>query len=141
MHLSDDDVQQLAEADRREVDPPMQVEGATWSKAGMIDWVRTFIGYREYPKYGMVSRYFGYKQALWEEAERLVQAHVLRETEDIFYLTFSELHDVVHTNRVHDQLIGRRKDRVRSYQARTRVAPVRRDHGARNGGRMPDDPW
>src|SRR5687768_12520500 len=41
----------------------------------MIDRVRTFIGYREYPKYGMVSRYFVYKQALLEEAERLVQAH------------------------------------------------------------------
>ena len=31
-----------------------------------IDTVRTFIGYREYPKYGMVSRYFVYKQALLE---------------------------------------------------------------------------
>ena len=53
----------------------------------MIDRVRTFIGYREYPKYGMVSRYFVYKQALLDEAERLVQAGVLREKEDIFYLT------------------------------------------------------
>ena len=85
----------------------------------MIDRVRTFIGYREYPKYGMVGRYFVYKQALLEEAERLVQAHVLREKEDIFYLTFSELHDVVRTNRVDDQLIGRRKDAFRSYQALT----------------------
>ncbi len=85
----------------------------------MIDRVRTFIGYREYPKYGMVSRYFVYKQALLEEAERLVKAHVLREKEDIFYLTFSELHDLVRTNRVDDQLIGRRKDAFRSYQALT----------------------
>ncbi|MEK6192602.1 MAG: PEP/pyruvate-binding domain-containing protein, partial [Chloroflexota bacterium] len=45
----------------------------------MIDRVRTFIGYREYPKYFIVSRYFVYKQALLEEAERLVQADVLRE--------------------------------------------------------------
>src|SRR5688500_6553667 len=50
----------------------------------MIDRVRTFIGYREYPKYGMISRYFVYKQALLAEAERLVQANVLREKEDIF---------------------------------------------------------
>src|SRR5258708_29546343 len=42
-----------------------------------IDRVRTFIGYREYPKYGIVSRYFVYKPALLEEAERLVQAPVL----------------------------------------------------------------
>ena len=85
----------------------------------MIDRVRTFIGYREYPKYGMVSRYFVYKQALLEEAARLVQAHVLREKEDIFYLTFQELHDVVRTKHVDDQLIAQRTDAFRSYQALT----------------------
>jgi phosphoenolpyruvate synthase/pyruvate phosphate dikinase len=84
-----------------------------------IDRVRTFIGYREYPKYGMVSRYFVYKQALLKEAERLVRAHVLRAKEDIFYLTFGELHDVVRTNRVDDQLIGQRKDAFRCYQTLT----------------------
>src|SRR5438067_4451018 len=47
----------------------------------MIDRVSNFIGYRQYPKYGMISRYFVYKQALLEEAERLVQAHVLRHNE------------------------------------------------------------
>ena len=85
----------------------------------MIDRVRTYIGYREYPKYGMISRYFVYKQALREEAERLVRARVLREEEDIFYLTFPELLDVVRTNRVDDQLIHQRKDAFRSYQALT----------------------
>jgi len=85
----------------------------------MIDRVRTFIGYREYPKYGMVSRYFVYKQALLEEGVRLVQARVLREKEDIFYLTFQELHDLVRTNNVDDQLISGRKDAFRSYQALT----------------------
>jgi pyruvate,water dikinase len=85
----------------------------------MIDRVRTFIGYREYPKYDIVSRYFVYKQALLEEAERLVQADVLREKEDSFYLTFHELHDAVRTNRVDDQLISQRKHAFRSYQALT----------------------
>ena len=92
-----------------------------------IDRVRTFIGYREYPKYGMVSRYFVYKRALLEEADRLVQAHVLREKEDIFYLTFSELHDVVRTNQADDQLIGERKDAFRSYQALTPPRVFRSD--------------
>jgi pyruvate,water dikinase len=85
----------------------------------MIDRVRTFIGYREYPKYGMISRYFVYKQALLDEAERLVQAQLLREKEDIFYLTFAELGDVMCTNQVDDQLIRQRKDAFRSYQALT----------------------
>jgi rifampicin phosphotransferase len=83
----------------------------------MIDRVRAFIGYREYPKYGMVSRYFVYKQTLLEEAERLVQADVLRDKEDIFYLTFQELHEVVRTKQVDDPLIRERKDVFRSYQA------------------------
>jgi rifampicin phosphotransferase len=85
----------------------------------MIDRVRTFIGYREYPKYGMVSRYFVYKQALLEEAERLVQAHVLPEKDDIFYLTFQELQDVVRTSQVDDQLILERKDAFRSFRTLT----------------------
>jgi rifampicin phosphotransferase len=88
----------------------------------MIDRVRTFVGYREYPKYAIVKRYFAYKQALLEEAERLVQAHALAEKEDIFYLTFAELHAVVRANQVDDQLIRQRKDAFRSYQA---LAPPR----------------
>jgi pyruvate,water dikinase len=85
----------------------------------MIDRLRTFIGYREYPKYGMISRYFVYKQALLGEAERLVRAHVLREAEDIFYLRLDEFHEVVRTNQADDELIGRRKDAFESYQALT----------------------
>ncbi len=84
-----------------------------------IDRVRTFIGYREYPKYGMVSRYFVYKRALMKEAERLVQAQVLHDKDDIFYLTLPELRDVARTNRVDDQLISQRQDAFRSYQALT----------------------
>ena len=83
----------------------------------MIDRLRTFIGYREYPKYGMVSRTFLYKRALMKEAERLVQDGVLREREDIFYLTFAELQEVVRTHRADDALIRRRRDEFRSYQS------------------------
>jgi pyruvate,water dikinase len=81
----------------------------------MIDRVRTFVGYREYPKYGIISRYFVYKQALLKEAERLVVAHVLGDKEDIFYLTLAELQDVVRKNQVDDQLIRQRKDAFRWY--------------------------
>ncbi len=41
-----------------------------------------------------------YKQALLDEPERLVEAGVLREKEDIFFLRFQELHDVVRTKRL-----------------------------------------
>jgi len=85
----------------------------------MIDRVRTFIGYREYPKYHIVSRYFVYKQALLNDADRLVRAGVLREKEEIFYLRFAELQDAVRANHVDEQLIRQRKDEFRSYQALT----------------------
>ncbi len=84
-----------------------------------IDRVRTFIGYREYPKYGMVRRYFVYKQALLKEAERLVQADVLGEKEEIFFLSLQELHEVVRTNQVDGQLIRQRKEAFISYRALT----------------------
>ena len=105
----------------------------------MIDRIRTFIGYREYPKYGMVSRYFVYKQALLEEAERLVQARVLHEKEDIFYLTFEELHDVVRTHLVDDQLIRRRESAFRSYQALTPPRVLTSDGEAIAGTYRRDD--
>jgi hypothetical protein len=38
MDFSDDDLEQRAEADRREVDPPIEVQTATWSNAGRLDW-------------------------------------------------------------------------------------------------------
>ncbi|MEW2179338.1 rifamycin-inactivating phosphotransferase [Streptomyces sp. NPDC005406] len=105
----------------------------------MIDRVRTFIGYREYPKYGIVSRSFVYKQALLGEAERLVQDHVLREKEDVFYLTFQEFHDVVRSNRADDQLIRRRKEAFRSYHALTPPRVLTSDGEALTGAYRRDD--
>jgi len=85
----------------------------------MIGLIRNFIGYREYPKYGMVRRYFVYKQALLKEAERLVQASVLSEKEDIYYLTFAELHEVVRTETLDNKIISKRKDEYNSYEKLT----------------------
>ena len=105
----------------------------------MIDRVRTFAGYREYPKYGIVSRYFIYKQALLEEAGRLVRGGVLSEKEDIFYLTFRELQDVVRTRHVDAELIRQRKDEFRSHQALTPPRVLTSDGEALNGSYGRDD--
>lgn len=85
----------------------------------MIDLIRNFIGYREYPKYGMIHRYFVYKQALLKEAEQLVKAGVIDEKEDIYYLTFEELHEVVRTNKLDNQIIRKRKDDYKLYEKLT----------------------
>ncbi|GLI04452.1 putative phosphoenolpyruvate synthase [Paenibacillus tyrfis] len=85
----------------------------------MIDLVRNLIGYREYPKYAYINRYFVYKKALLKEAEQLVQAGVVREQEDIYYLTFEELHEAVRTNKLDYKIIGKRKDEYKLYEKLT----------------------
>ncbi|QEC69140.1 phosphoenolpyruvate synthase [Panacibacter ginsenosidivorans] len=82
----------------------------------MISLVRNLAGYREYPKYGIVSRYFVYKQALLKEAVQLVQASIIHETADIFYLSFEELQEVVRTNKADYQLISKRKEEYKLFE-------------------------
>lgn len=85
----------------------------------MIRNIRNFIGYREYPKYGMIHRYFIYKQALLKEAEKLVQNNVLDEIEDIYYLTFEKLHEVVRTNKLDYKIIHKQKNAYKLYEKLT----------------------
>ncbi|PGH68986.1 phosphoenolpyruvate synthase [Bacillus thuringiensis] len=85
----------------------------------MIRNIRNCIGYREYPKYGMVNRYFIYKQALLKEAEQLVQSGVIHEVDDIYYLTFEELHEVVRTNKLDYELIQKQKNDYKLYEKLT----------------------
>ncbi|MGG0459147.1 phosphoenolpyruvate synthase [Bacillus mycoides] len=85
----------------------------------MISNIRNFIGYREYPKYGMINRYFIYKQAILKEAEQLVQNSVIHEIEDIYYLTFEELHEVVCTNKLDYKVINNRKNEFKLYEKLT----------------------
>ncbi|MEU4488643.1 rifamycin-inactivating phosphotransferase [Streptomyces purpurascens] len=105
----------------------------------MIDRVRTFIGYREYPKYGIVSRCFVYKRALLAEAERLVRANVLPEQEDVFYLTFQEFHEAVRSHQVDGRLIEQRKEAFRSYHALTPPRVLTSDGEALTGAYRRDD--
>lgn len=85
----------------------------------MISTLRRFIGYREYPKYGMINRYFIYKQALLKEAQQLVKAKLIYEKEDIYYLSFEELHEAVRTNKLDYQMISKRKDDYKFYDKLT----------------------
>ncbi|WP_042457245.1 phosphoenolpyruvate synthase [Neobacillus dielmonensis] len=87
-----------------------------------IDLVRNFIGYREYPKYGMIHRYYVYKQALLKEAEQLVKDNVIFEKDDIYYLTFEELHEAVRTIQLDYNIISKRKGEYRLFE---KITPPR----------------
>ncbi|MDO1445564.1 phosphoenolpyruvate synthase [Rhodocytophaga aerolata] len=82
----------------------------------MIRLIRSLSGYREYPKYDMVNRYFVYKQALLKEAEHLLQAGIIHSTEDIYYLTFEELRETVRTHQLDYELIRQRKNEYEVYE-------------------------
>ncbi len=135
--------QQEAEAKEREVLERLRALPDGEQKARetkrMIDRVRTFAGYREYPKYAIINRYFVYKQALMDEADRLVQAGVLRDREDVFYLTVPELHEVARTHKVDDALIRRREEAFRSYQALTPPRVLTSEGEMINGAYRRDD--
>ncbi|WP_326975425.1 phosphoenolpyruvate synthase [Caproicibacter sp. BJN0012] len=85
----------------------------------MIRVMRNLIGYREYPKYGFIKRYAVYKTALLKEAGKLVQNKVIREKDDIFYLSLEELREVVKTNRLDYSIIERRKADYEVYEKLT----------------------
>ncbi|MCB9780810.1 MAG: phosphoenolpyruvate synthase [Alphaproteobacteria bacterium] len=81
--------------------------------------LRTYMGYREYPKFGMIQRYGLYKQVLLGQARRLVQAGVLADETDAFFLSFDELRAVVRTGRVQAGLVAaRRLDHARNERLR-----------------------
>jgi pyruvate,water dikinase len=105
----------------------------------MIDRLRTFAGYREYPKYGMVSRYFVYKLALLREADRLVRSGALREPDDVYYLRLEELHEVVRTGVADHELVRQRREAFRSYTALTPPRVLTSDGEALTGDYRRDD--
>lgn len=109
----------------------------------VIDILRNFTGFREYPKYSIVSRYFVYKQALMKEAEQLVISGAINEKEDIYYLTFEELREVVGTNKLDYQIIINRKEEYKLYEKLTPPRVITSD-GERVAGEykrenIPDD--
>ncbi|ATL49409.1 phosphoenolpyruvate synthase [Chitinophaga caeni] len=74
-----------------------------------IDFLRNYCGFREYPKYDIICRYFIYKRALLREADVLLRAGIIDEIEDIFYLDFNELKGLVQTRIIDKNLIANRR--------------------------------
>src|SRR6266516_703828 len=88
----------------------------------MISVFRNFVGFREYPKYAMMQRFYVYKQALKKEAALLVQKRVIQEPEDIYYLTFEELRKVASTYQLDYSIITKRKG---DYEVFEKLTPPR----------------
>lgn len=106
----------------------------------MIDQLRAFAGYREFPKFGMVRRYLVYRQALLAEARRLVEAGILNDHEEIFYLTVEELRDVVESRRADHARIARRREAFKSHELLTPPRVITSDGEVIRGTYGRDEP-
>jgi pyruvate,water dikinase len=105
----------------------------------MIDRLRRFSGYREFPKYGIVGRYDVYKRALLREADRLVADGVLADREDCFFLRFEEFQAASGGDAVDPALIAARKATFRADQALTPPRVLTSDGAAVAGTYRRDD--
>lgn len=109
----------------------------------MISVLRHLIGYREYPKYALIKRYWIYKQALLREAAALVRKGCIREKEDIYYLSFAELREAVRTNELDYGLITKRREEYAAYEKlmppRVMTSEGEVISGERTGGDTPKD--
>ncbi|RJQ75958.1 phosphoenolpyruvate synthase [Amycolatopsis panacis] len=101
--------------------------------------LRTFIGYREYPKYGMISRYFQYKKALLAEADRMVAAGILEAPQDCYFLRFEELHEAARTGTADADLIRQRKEEFAAHQKLTPQRVLTSDGETVSGSHHRDD--
>lgn len=81
--------------------------------------LRTYMGFREFPKFGMIQRYGIYKRAILQEASRLVGEGVVGDVEACYFLTLPELREVLRTRQVPQGLLERRRAELRHHQSLT----------------------
>jgi pyruvate,water dikinase len=111
--------------------------------AAQIDRLRTFIGYRERPKFDIISRQHAYKQALLGEIRPLVRDSVLTDVEDAWYLRFDELEEVVRTRQVDDGVVAARREQHRVHEPlrppRVLTSEGECFHGSHRRDDLPED--
>lgn len=84
-----------------------------------ISVLRNFAGYREYSKYVLVWYYWIVKQALLNEADKLVKQGIIHQKEDIYYLSLEELREAVRTLQLDYSFVTRRKADYAVYEKLT----------------------
>lgn len=88
----------------------------------LIKVYRSLIGIREHPKYLLVQILDIIKQAIWEEANRLVANGVLEHLEDVFWFSLQEIKEMIETQRIDRNIITARQEQ---FQRDEKLAPPR----------------
>ncbi|MGN9838237.1 rifamycin-inactivating phosphotransferase [Nonomuraea sp. H19] len=90
--------------------------GKARKAARKMSLIRHFIGYREYSKHSLLLRYELYKQALMAEAAKLVGRGVIKEPEDVYFLSIEEFRQAVNTGELDYSIIIQRREAHETYQ-------------------------
>lgn len=85
----------------------------------LIKVYRSLIGLREHPKYFIVQNLDMFKQAILQEADKLVAAGVLEHPEEVFWFSLQEIKEMIETQRVDRGVITRRKEKFQHDQKLT----------------------
>ena len=72
---------------------------------------RSLIGIREHPKYFIVQNLDMIKQAILQEAAKLVAAGILEQPEEVFWFSLQEIKEMIETQRVERNVITMRKEK------------------------------
>lgn len=84
-----------------------------------ISVLRNYAGYREFNKYTLIWYQWIVKQVIMKEAQSLLQQGLIKDSEDIFYLKYEELREVVKTNKLDYSIIQQRKEDYEIYEKLT----------------------
>ncbi|MFD0886282.1 rifamycin-inactivating phosphotransferase, partial [Streptosporangium algeriense] len=96
--------------------------GKARKAARKMSLIRHFIGYREYSKHALLLRYEVYKRALMEEAAGLVARGVVKEPEDVYFLSIEEFRKAVRTGELDYAIVTERREEHETYR---RLTPPR----------------
>ncbi|MBV7273660.1 phosphoenolpyruvate synthase [Clostridiaceae bacterium UIB06] len=84
-----------------------------------ISVLRNYAGYHEFNKYTLVWYEWIVKQVIVKEAEELANQGLIKEKEDIYYLKYEELREVIKTNKLDYSIIQKRKEDYEIYEKLT----------------------
>ncbi|MGW3348804.1 rifamycin-inactivating phosphotransferase [Nonomuraea rubra] len=110
--------------------------------ARKMSLIRHFIGYREYSKHSLLLRYELYKRALMAEAAGLADRGVIKEPEDVYFLSIEEFRHAVNTGELDYSTITQRREAHETYRKLTPPRVITSEgevvSGAYDAGTLPE---
>lgn len=113
------ELRRLAEEASRRIERSVSANSRpakTWLIKKLIAATRSYLGFREHPKYLMMRNFWHFKQGLKLIAEYLVKQGAITETGDIYWLTLPEIEELIRIPRASQKLVSARQQEYSNYK-------------------------